>query len=227
MNLKNYRAIIFDLFHTLTSLESTKAPGLSTCEILGISRKAWNEQLLFHSMDRLRGITKDPIEIIKKMAQSINRNISDAVIREAVRGRINRFQYALVHIEPSVVKTLKKLKESGKLIGLVSNSDVSEIAAWDNSPIKNFFDSVVFSCHVGYIKPEKEIYTTCLKELNISARESLYVGDGSCDELRGAKEVGMTTVLITYIIKQIWPEKITEHRKYADYEIDKLSELLE
>ena len=39
---KNRKAVIFDLFHTLTSFESTGRPG--TADILGINREIWNKQ---------------------------------------------------------------------------------------------------------------------------------------------------------------------------------------
>lgn len=227
MDLKDFRAVIFDLFHTLTSLESVRAPGRGTSEILGVSRKEWNKQLLLYSEDRLRGKMRDPLEIIRKMARAINPDVSDEIIRQAVNNRIKRFKYTLEHIDPGTIITLARLRASGKLIGLISNGDLSEIAGWKNSPIKKYFDSVVFSCDVGYIKPEKEIYEICLKKLGVLSHECVFVGDGGCGELRGAKELGMTTVLTTHVIKIIWPEKIKENRKYADYEIDELKELLE
>jgi putative hydrolase of the HAD superfamily len=54
----------------------------------------------------------------------------------------------------------------------------------------------------------------------------LYVGDGGSDELRGAKDMGMTTALTTHVIKEFWPERIVKARKHADYEIDGIAELL-
>lgn len=227
MQQKDFKAIIFDLFHTLTSLESVKAPGRSTTDILGISRKDWNNQLLFYSDDRLRGKIKDPFEIIAINAYAINPNISEETIREAANNRINRFKFSLEHIEPTTIDVLERLRTSEKLLGLISNADVSEIAGWNNSPLKKYFNSVVFSCAVGYIKPEKEIYEICLSELGVLPREAIFVGDGGSTELRGAKELGMTTVLTTQVIKNIWPEKIDERRKYADYEIDELKGFFE
>lgn len=225
MDLKSYKAVVFDLFHTLTSVESTRAPGRGTSEILGVLREDWNEQLLFHSEDRLRGRVKDSFEIVRKMAHAIDAQIPDEVIREAARTRAMRFRHALKYIEPGTVYVLKKLKDMGKLIGLISNGDVNEISGWDDSPLKRYFDSVVFSCFAGYIKPERKAYEMCFSKLQVLPEESLYIGDGNCDELKGAREIGMTTVLTIRVIKKIWPERIDERRKYADYEIDELKEL--
>lgn len=227
MEQKDFKAIIFDLFHTLTSLESTSAPGRSTKDILGVSRKDWNNQLLLYSDERLRGRISDPFEIISKNAHAINPDITEKVIREAANNRINRFKFSLEHIEPTTIDVLERLRNLGKLLGLISNADVGEIIGWDSSPLKEYFRSVIFSCRVGYIKPEKEIYEICLSELGVLPGEAIFVGDGGSTELRGAKELGMTTVLTTQVIKNIWPEKIDERRKYADYEIDELKGLFE
>jgi len=55
-SLSTKRAVIFDLFHTLTSLESTWGDNRPTTSmILGVSKEAWNEQLLERSRERLTG----------------------------------------------------------------------------------------------------------------------------------------------------------------------------
>lgn len=59
------KTVLFDLFHTLTALESTWSSGPMTSEYLGVSKEAWNEQLLEKSKERLTGKEKDPFTIIK------------------------------------------------------------------------------------------------------------------------------------------------------------------
>jgi putative hydrolase of the HAD superfamily len=225
-DLEIFRGVIFDLFHTLTSADIMRVPGKGTSEILGVSREDWNEQLLVHSDDRLRGEIRDPILIVKKMAHAIDPTIPVQTIETAVKSRIERFRYALMHIDGSTLNTLATLKKSGKLLGLVSNADENEIIGWSGSPLEQFFDAVVFSCRVGYIKPEREIYEACLKELRLPPEECLYVGDGGSDELRGAKALGMTTVMTIHVIKHFWPERITAASAYADHTIDGVGELL-
>ncbi|MDH4211150.1 MAG: HAD family hydrolase [candidate division WOR-3 bacterium] len=226
MNLDDYRAIIFDLFHTLTSADIMRLPGKGTSELLGVSREDWNRQLLVHSEERLRGKMTDPFGIIEKMAHAIDPGIKNETIKGAVTNRITRFKQALVHIEENTLTTLVALKKKDKLLGLISNADVNEILGWHDSPLRNYFDSVIFSCKVGYIKPEKEIYMKCLEELGVLPEEALYIGDGGSDELKGAKEVGMTTVMTIHVIKHFWPERIAKAREYADFEIDGLAEVL-
>jgi putative hydrolase of the HAD superfamily len=203
------------------------APGKSTSSILGVSRDQWNEQLLKNSQDRLRGELTDPFLIIKRMAHQIDRSIKDQTIRLAVKTRCERFRFALEKIDPDVVATLERIKSLNMKLGLISNADVMEIAAWPDSPINKLFDCAVFSSEVGFIKPEKEIFELCFKQLGIKPAGIVYAGDGGSDELRAARDLGMTTVLVIHVIKTLWPERIPERRKYADHEIDRISGIIE
>lgn len=100
-----------------------------------------------------------------------------------------------------------------------------EVAVWETSPIRHLFDSTIFSCHVGCVKPEREIYELSLHELKVLPAESVFVGDGGSNEWQGAKDVGMTTIMITGIIVQLWPDRIANHQQHADFVIERLSEL--
>ncbi len=100
------------------------------------------------------------------------------VIQKAAQNRIERFAGALIGIPATTQEVLLKLKQSQKRIGLLSNADVIEIAAWPQSPICHLFDSVVFSCEVGCVKPERAIYEIALQSLNVRAQDAVFVGDG-------------------------------------------------
>jgi putative hydrolase of the HAD superfamily len=219
--------VLFDLFHTLTSLESAASGGPLTSELLGVGRDEWNAQLLEKSRDRLTGAEKDPYIIIEKMAHAINPDIPMSVINEATRNRIKRFERTLINIPAATLCTLRTLKIMDKKIGLISNADVSEVYGWQKSPLKDCFDSVVFSCQVGLVKPEKEIYEYALKELNERPENTVFIGDGGSRELWGAKQAGLATIMITGVINELWPDQIEPRRLYADYVIEHIEELIQ
>jgi putative hydrolase of the HAD superfamily len=54
------------------------------------------------------------------------------------------------------------------------------------------------------MKPDREIYELALRELQASASETLFVGDGANDELEGARVVGMTPVLVQPGVASQW-----------------------
>jgi putative hydrolase of the HAD superfamily len=224
--VRTKKVLLFDLFHTLTPPESLWSDLPYTSELLGVSKEAWYKQLIENSMDRLKGIDKDPFIFIRQMAHAIDPGIPEFRIQDAVEKRIARLRCALVGITPDVQDTLKKLKESGKLIALVSNADVSEITGWGYSPIRDYFDTVIFSCDVCMAKPEPEIYHYALDKLHARAEDAVFIGDGGSDELRGAKECGISTIMIAGNIRDIWPEQIDARRKDADFVIEQISELV-
>lgn len=224
--IKEKNTIVFDLFHTLTDVESKWSAIPTTSELLGVSSVAWNDQLLLHSKDRLTGKVRDPFLIIKGMAHAINDAIPDEKITEVVAKRTQRFQHTLSAIPEGNLRTLEALKSSNKTLALLSNADIMERNAWDNSPLRHYFDVVIFSCDVGYAKPDAEIYELCLTSLNKTGRECVFVGDGGSNELVGARRAGMSTIFISGIMKELFPSKIEERKQQADFHIESISDLL-
>ena len=221
------RAVLFDLFHTLTTVESSWGNGLpTTSAMLGVDREAFHKQLFLHSRSRLTGEERDPFRIVAAMARAIDPDIPDATIEAAVGNRTRKFAAAVLDIPRETRETLAELKRAGKKLGLISNADVMEAAAWDRSPIAGLFDTAVLSCEVGMAKPEPGIYRLCLARLGVEADQAVFVGDGGSDELRGAREVGLTTVMITGAIRELWPGKIEPRRADADFVVERLSELV-
>lgn len=224
--VKAKKALIFDLFHTLTSLESTGTARPRTADILGVPWDRWYQQLADTADDRFVGKIRDPLEITRRLAHAIDPTVGEDRIREATAYRIDRFKGALVNIPAVTEQTLVALRVMGKKIGLVSNADVVETAGWSDSPIATLFDSVIFSCEVGHVKPQREIYDLALAQLGLGAEACLFVGDGGSRELEGARNAGLATVMVTGHIKRIYPEKIAERRTHADFVIDSLGELV-
>jgi putative hydrolase of the HAD superfamily len=213
------RGVIFDLFHTLTGMESEWSELPFTCDVLGIDRRAWDEVITQKSRWRLSGEQRDPFLIIRDMARLVRADIADALVRKAVAIRIRRFRHALQRIPAENLDMLKRLRTAGVRLGLVSNADAIEVATWADCPLAGLFDSEVISCEVGMVKPEPEIYRRCLGELSLKAGECMFVGDGGSDELAGAKEVGLTTVFVSGVIAELWPERIPARIASADHHL--------
>lgn len=194
--------------------------------MLGVGRAAWNDQLDRGSLERLTGKKRDAHQIVRDMAHAIDSTIPELTIQAATANRIARFGGALINMPEETRRVLLALQRMGKRIGLVSNADVMEVAAWAQCPVAGLFDSTVFSCHAGCVKPEAEIYQLSLRELRVAPSECVFVGDGGSNELAGARAVGLTTVMMAGIIRGIWPERIQERQRDADYTIERLAELV-
>ena len=220
------RGVIFDLFHTLTSPESGWSDLPWTSDILGIDRSVWNGLLSKHSRWRLVGDVRDPTEIVRLLVKDIHPIISEELIAKASSFRLDRFRQALENIPPENLELLSELRFRGLRLGLLSNADASEVAAWPSSPLAGRFDTEIFSCNVGTAKPEAAIYVECLRQLGLAANECVFVGDGGSDELVGARKVGMHSVFFSGAIEAQWPERIATRAADADAHIRVLSHLL-
>jgi putative hydrolase of the HAD superfamily len=69
-------------------------------------------------------------------------------------------------------------------------------------------------------KPDPRIYKHALEALGARPDEAIFVGDGGSDEHRGARAVGLPTVLVTRYLRMWWPERVDERRPHADWEFD-------
>ncbi|MCM1991516.1 HAD family hydrolase [Oceanirhabdus seepicola] len=228
MNLINgYKAVFFDLFFTLANPVYSDDSIENEYNILTIEKRIWEEVSEKQYYERGIGQLKDPYIIVQNIAFEINSEISKDKLIQATKARINRFKKCLLEIDSDTINTISKIKGLQKKIGLISNADCIDKLGWMDSPLVNYFDTSIFSCDVGAMKPDKRIYEVALNSIKEHSSDCLYVGDGGNSELKTAKELGMTTVLTTNHIKSLWPEKISEIEKYADYKIDGLNELLE
>ena len=220
------RGVVFDLFHTLTAPESQWSDLPWTSDVLGIDRARWNELLLNRSRWRLAGEELDPYAIVSVLAREADPTIDDARIREAVRVRTQRFRDSLWHVPEENLSALRDLRAAGLRLGLISNADAMEVAAWSGSPLDGLFDIEVFSCKVGWVKPERQIYEHCLRALKLSAQECLFVGDGGSNELAGASDVGMSTVFVSGVMAALWPDQVPQRRAVCDHHVERVPEVL-
>ena len=225
--VESAQAVFFDLFHTLFGFDRNQVGVLHTSTLLGIPKDKWNEIVFDTSEDRLRGMDRDKYSIIRKLAHQYDPSIPEETIRYAADVRERRFYEGLTGFKSPNFETLSRLRRHGKKIGLISNADSIEVSGWFVSEFPRYFDSVIFSYEVGYMKPEPGIYQCALDFLNVRAEDCLFVGDGGNDELRGAKEMGFTTVMTTEYSGILWPDKIDARRPYSDYVVDDLRLLLE
>jgi putative hydrolase of the HAD superfamily len=124
---------------------------------------------------------------------------------------------------PDAVPTLEELRRRGHRLGMISacSQDVPDV--WADTPFGDLFDSAVFSCSVGFSKPDPRIYALCAEELALPVEDCLFVGDGANDELPGAERAGMGVVQLRAPGEQLTPEG---EQWTGDY-VQRLSDVLD
>jgi putative hydrolase of the HAD superfamily len=92
---------------------------------------------------------------------------------------------------------LESLRDQGLKLGLVSNAfDPGWLLHRDleQMGLDQRLDFSVFSSEVGTRKPHPAIFERALEALEVDPERALFVGDRLYEDVRGAAEVGMTTV---------------------------------
>jgi putative hydrolase of the HAD superfamily len=104
---------------------------------------------------------------------------------------------------------LESLRSRGLKLGLVSNAfDPGWLLHRDleQMGLAKRLDFAVFSSEVGKRKPHPLIFERTLEALGVAAAEAVFVGDRLYEDIRGAGELGMTTVQALWFRADEHPE---------------------
>ncbi len=123
---------------------------------------------------------------------------------------------------PNVALVLKKLKNKGFIIGMITDGDVKRQKRKIRLlGIERFFDEIIFTKELGAPKPSVVPFQEMVNRLKIDPCRSFYVGDNPLIDFQGAKKTGMKTVRL--LSGEFKKNTINE---YIDCEIDEFKEVL-
>jgi putative hydrolase of the HAD superfamily len=184
-----YRAVIFDLWQTLVPwpTESANRMYAQLAETWGADPDAFLEVWRRRFPERVVG----PIE---PHLRSIAEELALTGDLEAVMAMRRKWTFESLVPRDDAVATLLELRRRGHRLGMISACSQEVPDVWERTPFGPLFDSAVFSCSVGFSKPDPRIYALACGELGVEARDGLFIGDGANDELPGAERAGMTAV---------------------------------
>ena len=216
------RAVLFDLFHTLASVPPPALAGeVPVPEILGVPADEWQRRYYDDDvLGRCVGRVVDGVEAMRMVTHSIDPTVPEARILAAVESRRRRFEIGLIGIDDAMLTALDRLRAGGIRTALVSDAGADDVESWQRSPLRERLDAVVFSYQLGVRKPDSRIYQRALGFIDTRPDDAIFVGDGGSDEHRGARAVGMKTVLVTRLASLSWPDTIATRRAHVDWEFE-------
>jgi putative hydrolase of the HAD superfamily len=183
------RAVVFDLFETLVDYDEERSLAFSAAaaELLG------REPQAFHALWRQGRRARDSGPL-RPYLESIGITGREAERLLELRRR-NSAELLRVPRD-GVVEMLDELGRRGIRRGLITVCSEDVVDVWAETLFAGLFDAEVFSCQCRLHKPDPRIYELALGLLGVEAGDSLYVGDGTNDELPGAQSIGMRAVQI-------------------------------
>jgi putative hydrolase of the HAD superfamily len=121
----------------------------------------------------------------------------DHHVAQTVEARYRAFVEGL-EVAEEVLVLLRRLSARYRL-ALLSNYPCGRSIrdGLEKMGLAEFFEVIVISGEVGYVKPHRRPYELMLEGLDLEAHECVYIGDNWLADVQGAKGIGMGAVHIT------------------------------
>jgi HAD superfamily hydrolase (TIGR01549 family) len=203
------KVVLFDLYETLVAHfdPDWAPPPRSIAERLGIEQTVYGEHWLLLDKAWQAGEIKHYEEALTRVCKAAGKEPDASVLAELTHEYRAMTARVFEAIEPEVVEMVADLKESGFILGVVTNASDLDAEPWSGSALAPFFDDFVASYRVGLSKPERRIYELACLRLDVRPAEAVFVGDGGSDELGGAARAGIAAYWCTWFLHR-WPEGI-------------------
>jgi putative hydrolase of the HAD superfamily len=193
-----YKAVLFDLFGTLVdnfSRASYESVLADMALVVGVPREDFVRLWFETYQERNTGIHPTPQFSLRFICMELDIDVTEEQIQRAAHIRLD---YSRSALEPraDTIDTIKQLKAANIKTALISDCTGDIPMVWESTKFAGILDATVFSCEVNAKKPDPAIYRAATERLGVNPGECLFVGDGGSEELSGARQLGMTAVLI-------------------------------
>lgn len=91
---------------------------------------------------------------------------------------------------------LSKLKEANVKLIAISNKSYCNPSNLQTYGLKAYFEREIYSCDVGYAKPDASIFSTAIEGIECSRSEVIHVGDSYKSDYLGALNAGWKALLL-------------------------------
>ncbi|MEM7537361.1 MAG: HAD family hydrolase [Chloroflexota bacterium] len=189
-------AIIFDLDETILDRTSSlrcfvewQAYGMLSDELQGKEDAFINR---FIALDANGSVWKD-IVYQKLIDEFYIKHWSSDELLTCYELCFCAFAQPKIHVQDA----LETLNVDGYKLGLISNGNSPfQERNFRSLGIIHLFDSVIVSDAVGLRKPDPRIFQLSCRQLQISPKDAIFVGDNPVSDIAGANQVGMFTVYV-------------------------------
>jgi HAD superfamily hydrolase (TIGR01662 family) len=107
-------------------------------------------------------------------------------------------------VPEDVRRLLPALKDAGYILAVISNRDKPFQDVLESHKLSDFFHFSLAGGEVDIYKPEPGIFQHALERANVTAQETVYVGDNYFADVVGSRRAGLRPVL--YDPNEIFPE---------------------
>lgn len=202
------RAIFFDLDDTLLddTITSERSAALVAAELAGDKgvdpddlAVAYMEAAMNFWESLEPGSPKPPSGAIRPtlwQAALRTRGINDPDLAKRLAARYDQVRLERVELFPETLPVLKGLHGRYKMAIITNGFAETHDAKIARLELSRFFDEVVLAGEMELAKPDPAVFRHAMEVLNVSANESVMVGDRFERDITGAHAAGMRAVWI-------------------------------
>jgi putative hydrolase of the HAD superfamily len=194
------QAVLFDAGNTLLFLDYPRlAPAVAAATGVPLTARGLEDQARPAALALERSDATDR-ERASRYLETIFRlaGVPEArmgVVRDTLLA-LHRERHLWSGVMPGTAEALRRLREAGFRLAVVSNSDGRAEEGLEAAGLLEFFEFVVDSQLVGFEKPDPRIFRAALDRLALGPAQALYVGDIYEVDVVGARRAGLEVVLV-------------------------------
>ena len=161
-------------------------------------------------------------QLVRRLLADFGVEIDDEVLGRYLEAEHRAWEPARI-LAANTHPLLEALRERGLKLGLVSNAfDPGWLLHRDleQMGLAQRVDFSVFSSEIGLRKPHPAIFEHALGALGVEPERTLFVGDRLFEDVRGAAELGMTTVQALWFRADEHPDGAEpDHRAFTQLDV--------
>jgi putative hydrolase of the HAD superfamily len=161
-------------------------------------------------------------QLVRRLLGDVGVEIDDEVLGRYLEAEHSAWDPARI-LAANTHPLLEALRERGLKLGLVSNAfDPGWLLHRDleQMGLAQRLDFSVFSSEIGLRKPHPAIFEHALGALGVEPERTLFVGDRLFEDVRGAAELGMTTVQALWFRADEHPDGAEpDHRAFTQLDV--------
>jgi putative hydrolase of the HAD superfamily len=123
--------------------------------------------------------------------------IEDAALVSEVVDSYMALKSATVELIPGALDTLRRLRQEGFRLALITNGNAQEQRAKvERAELEPLFEFVLIAGEFGVSKPDQRVFRHTLKQMDVLPAETWMVGDNLLNDVGGAQAVGIYGVWV-------------------------------
>jgi putative hydrolase of the HAD superfamily len=230
-----YKHLFFDLDHTLWDFETNAKLSMQTVySNLQLQQKGIDDFELFFTKymyyndllwERYRNgfIKQDELRWKRMFKTLLDFKIGSESLAKEMSTLFLQLLPTRNTLFPHTMELLTYLQQKNYTMHLITNGfEEVQLKKCTHASIDSFFTAVITSEASNSLKPHKEIFEYALQQTEATVTNSIMIGDNIEADIEGAHNMGMHTIWVNHLTKDIAPKPLATYTVHHLKEIEEI-----